>query len=153
MGAAAERRRWVKDVLGFDLPPELDAKRLEVAIASYHNTLAEVGNGVVALQAKLRGTGNPLLKRIADEGLTDLTGGFRVTMSTALMELLTGSANQRSRNAKVASKLCGKIAGFVAENDLFTLLDANPYQVPVNSKARLGRALQTLDAEITACLD
>ena len=150
MVTASEQRVWIETVLGYELPPKLDLKRIQAAVAAYHDALADVGNGVVALQGKMRDSGDPLMKRIADEGLSDLTGGFRVTMSAALMDLLKSPAPERQRNAKVVHKLCGKIADFVNSSPLFTLLDANPLGVPLKAQAGLLQALKTLDAEIAA---
>ena len=150
MAATSEQRAWIEGVLGIKAPPAIDTKRLQAAIAEYHDSLADLGNGVAALQSKLRATGVPLMKRIADEGLTDLTGGFRVAMSAALMELLQAPASERRRNAKAVRKLCGKIAGFVGSNKLFSLLDANPLGVTLNTQSGLQQALHKLESEIAA---
>jgi hypothetical protein len=150
MASSGDQRAWVARVLGYELPPALDTKRLQAAVAAYHDALADIGNGVAALQAKLRATGEPLMTRIADEGLKDLTGGFRVTMSAALMDLVKAPADERRRNAKAVHKLCGKIAGVVSGNQVFSLIDSNPFGVHLNARNGLLQALRTLDAEITA---
>ncbi len=156
MSDADGKRAWVATVLGVDLPRRsssaFDMKRLRAAVAEYHDTLAEVGSGVGALQDKMRASDNPLMQQIAKVELKELTGGMRVTMSAALLDIIQAPDNRRARNAKVFYKLCGKMTQFVEGNELFTYLDTNPLGVKVNSRDGLLSALRTLEQEVAASL-
>lgn len=152
--------QWIARVLGVDVggrqpdgkgPTGLVDKR-EVAkrcLQLWLDAKETADAGISRLQKELQSTDDPMFLRIADRGLSAVSGKVQVGIRVGLEEFV--------RNADPAGPAAAKLAGSVAdfrrfiENDPAVMLcDENPFGTDVGLRAIFGKALQQIDKELSA---
>ncbi len=106
----------------------------------------QVDKGISALQVALREQKHPAMDRIAEYGLGGLSDGtLQTRMMTALMNLKQTPDDARARAA--LSTVVEEYRVFIA-SDLVAHCDQNPFGVKLDIAATLGRALDSIDAQL-----
>lgn len=151
------KHEWIARVLGLDVPNPMPeggvmpnaqeaAKRfLQLWLGAKETADAGLGR----LQKELQGTNDPMFLRIADRGLSAISGRLQVGLRVGLAEF----ARTPDPTGAAAQKLAGSVADFrrFLETDPAVLLcDENPFGAKVELRATLGRALQQIDRELEA---
>jgi hypothetical protein len=110
----------------------------------------QIGVGIGQLQQALRKTGEADSLLIADRGFHGITGRLQVGLQTALIEFdQADAAGLAAARARALAELA-KFQRFVADDELVSLVDANPYGVPVRLKATLTPALDQVAQALRA---
>lgn len=133
----AVKDKWIIQALGFHVPPPPGIADL---LPIWRNAKDEVDAGIERLRRALRDTEDEDLAVIADLGLGGLSGGESVALMVALRE----GARDKLRDASVAFRK------FLTKDEAVELIDENPFGVIVDARAKLGRALNQIDAALAA---
>jgi hypothetical protein len=98
-----------------------------------------------ALQAELRGTGNPRLQRIADAGLNGVSKNLNVGLAVSLMELDISTGDVLKKAQAQALAMIDRYKKFVSQDSSVRLCDENPFGVSVTLRQTLGEALGKIE--------
>jgi hypothetical protein len=150
-----ERADWVARVLGVDVGAEgeagaghgagsdaggsFDAAAWAKARAGWDDAVSDVDRQIGDLQVALRTSDDPELQGIAQFGLNALTGGRRVALTAALLELRDGAG------AGACAKSIGAFRAFLASDEVVEACDRNPLGVAVAIRATLDPALAGME--------
>jgi len=138
-----EQDAWVARVLG--VPPRArpgparDARQL---MGIWNGAKETVDEQIGKLQVAFREVEHPLGKAVADRGLTALTGRLVVGLQVALRNYAAVPDVGRD-----ATALLGAIDGLMAllaSEPVLSLLEENPFGVPVTIRTTLGTALHAM---------
>lgn len=146
MSDEATKHEWLLRVLGIGVDQPRGGKRKGGYLAIWREAKEDVDAAIAALAGRLRATGDPDLERIAEFGLYGLTDGEGVKLMAALREV---EANPSGAGAKLA-KAIDTYRAFLAQSEVVTLIDSNPFGVTVSMRATLGRALNELQQQLAA---
>lgn len=158
------QKQWLTEVLGiaFGAPPhggrlapiplrETQRKPPEPRFASVDGRRIwdEAVNAVHAELMDLAGTfeemDNADLDRIAARAPAELVDRLGRDIDTLLIGIDTAAPNEAEAARKAARTGLADCRGTVGKDNLITLLEKNPYAVPVNIRATLNAALDSLD--------
>ena len=120
-------------------------KPLEVWTEAKEAALGHLGT----LQSALRARKSTLLDQVADKGLNGITGRLQVGMQVALMEVERAGGDSRDAARKKALAAVGAMRTFLQSDQTLSLLEKNPFKVPMPIRAELGRALDQIEASLT----
>lgn len=110
------------------------------------NTAKEATDGAIsALQSKIRQIPDPDLERIAEMGLNGITQGNQTALMKHLMEFRQVDATARPKAAAALQAQCKEYRAFLADSELVTLCEQNPFGVAVDLRKHLGKALDEID--------
>jgi hypothetical protein len=160
-GSVDARASWLKQVLGFTLPPvgsraargtPGSTARLKAARDAWKAASEAVDGQISALQAVLRKSGDDTLEEIAEFGLNGVTGNYRVPLMTALIELGAGDLAAIQKAGPKALKIINDFRTYLETSEKVEVCDANPFSTPVSIRATLGGALAELAASLEAGL-
>jgi hypothetical protein len=151
------KRQWVARVLGLELSgPTPERKPVagagDAAKRCLHLWLdakeaADAGLG--RLQKELQGTNDPMFLRIADRGLSAISGRLQVGLRVGLAEFARDPDPAGPAAAKLAQSVTDFL-GFVETDRAVALCDENPFGADVGLRATLGGALKQIDRELSA---
>jgi hypothetical protein len=88
---------------------------------------------------------NADLDRIAARAPAELVDRLGRDIDTLLIGIDTAAPNEAEAARKAARTGLADCRGTVGKDNLITLLEKNPYAVPVNIRATLNAALDSLD--------
>ena len=108
------------------------------------------GEQLNSLAGALRGSGHPLLIRIAEQGLHGLTRRLQVGLQAALMDYDGASQDARAKAAAKVKALLADYRDFLKTDATLPLLERNPLGITVDIRTRLGSALDLIDARLRA---
>jgi hypothetical protein len=150
------RDEWVQRVLGVRVGPsgggaaDADPNLLTQTLAAYIAAQTAVEQQITALQAKLRDSADPALRRIGEFGLNALTGNTRAKAQAALMELRRSLPRVDPKAAANASRMVGELAEHLLYDTKVRACDNNPFGVRVAIAATLGAAARQLHLALEA---
>lgn len=160
-GRLDDRASWLKQVLGFTVPPARSraargtpgsTARWKAARDAWSAANEAVDGQISALQAVLRKSGNDTLEEIAEFGLSGVTGNYRVPLAAALVELGPGDPAAMQKAGPKALKIINDFRAYLETSEKVEVCDANPFGTPVSIRATLGGALAELAASLEAGL-
>lgn len=102
----------------------------------------EVMERLSRLQDALRKNDDRRLHAVADKGLNGITNRLQVGLHVALMEYDRTTGDNRTRLGAAASKAAEDFEKFLASDALVSLIDHNPFKVPVGLQTDLVDALR-----------
>ncbi len=148
------KREWVARVLGLELgkaaPHQGGGRETAKRCLQLWLDAKEMADaGLARLQSALQGTSDPMFLRIADRGLSAVSGKLQVGLRVGLEEF----ARAPDPTGPAAAKLSSSVDNFrrFIENDPAVMLcDDNPFGADVGLRAHLGQALQQIDQELKA---
>lgn len=115
------------------------------------NAAKEATDGAIsALQSKIRQIPDPDLERIAEMGLNGITQGNQTALMKHLMEFRQVDAAGRPKAAAALQAQCKEYRAFLANSELITLCEQNPFGVTVDLRKQLGKALDEIDRAAAA---
>jgi hypothetical protein len=148
---AAQAMRALSDALtrAESPPPNAPPRQSPLDIWNAAKEVADAD--ITRLQTFLRGFGHPDTTRIAEFGLSGLSGGGDQTaLIRALMVHAQTSGPDRAAAAKAVVKAVADYRSFLATNQRVALCEANPFGVPVNLRGCLGGALDQIETALAA---
>ncbi len=146
---------WVQRVLGVSLnkssaaPAPGRASPAANMLPIWLDAKETIDDAISKLQAQMRDVPHPLLARVADQGLSGLTGRLRVGLQVALTEYDRAASTDRPTLVPKVQSALAAFRTFLDTDRVIPLLERNPFQVPVTIRATLGAALDTIDAGLT----
>jgi hypothetical protein len=159
------KNAWVRRVLGVDpenvggrISPSGDDRsrsgQSAVSFATARDALRDASESVdgqiAALARALRASGDEELEEISGFGMNALTGGHKVPLMAALMELGSGSPEHVAKSGAKALRLVRAFRQHLETDERIAVCDDNPAGVPVSIRATLVPALATLEAALAA---
>ncbi|MGC1505274.1 MAG: hypothetical protein WA782_14185 [Sulfitobacter sp.] len=115
------------------------------------NAAKEATDGAIsALQSKIRQIPDPDLERIAEMGLNGITKGNQTALMKRLMEFRQVDAAARPKAAAALQAQCKEYRAFLADSELITLCEQNPFGVAVDLRKHLGKALDEIERATAA---
>jgi hypothetical protein len=159
--ASANKADWVRRVLGIDVsiaPGAAPAARsLNSAAADWRkareqwqDAIDAVDGQIAALQAVLNKTDDDELAAIAKFGMNGLTGGHKVKLTAAMMELGGGDRSAMLASGPKVRKLAEEFRKHIETDGRVGACDDNPFGVTVAIRTTLGPALAALVATVDA---
>jgi len=109
-----------------------------------------VGEQLNKLQSSLKANKNPLMQRIADQGLNAITGRLQVGWQAALMEFDSGGPEQKAKAKAALQAGLAEMRSFLGSHPALPLLEQNPVGVAVTIRATLGAALTAIEEAIAS---
>lgn len=109
-----------------------------------------VSEQLAGLGDALRTTGHPLLIRIAELGLNGLTKRLQVGLHVALTDYDAATRDARTKAATKVHALLADYRNFLKSDATLPLLESNPLGVALEARARLGGALDRIEARLKA---
>jgi hypothetical protein len=155
MEATAERREWVRRVLGVDVGmgarsrAQANPLAVQQVLAEFDAAQEEIESQIARLQAKLRGSSDASLQRIAEFGLNGVTGNSRVLTQAALFELRHALPRLDPDIVSKATKALRRMASHLANDNRIRACDHNCFGVKVSIAETLGGAARRLYAVLS----
>jgi hypothetical protein len=124
-------------------------KQATIATATvWQDAKEELDKQIGSLQSFLRGSDDPELQEIGDKGLNGVTGQLQVGLRVALTEFDNAAPDKKPAARKVARDRVNDFRTFVETDELFELLDDNPFGVAVTVRQTVARALVEVEAAL-----
>ncbi len=143
-----ETSAWVVRVLGIDVSdgtrPGGDQARL---LPIWTDAKEEIDAGIGQLQQVLSGSERPGLRLIAEYGLIGLTQRENVGMIVALRNFDADPAAEPARQQAISAAQAFRAV--LATHPVMKLLEDNPFGVALPVRARLGGALDAIEARLS----
>jgi hypothetical protein len=145
----AVKDRWIQRVLGVTVgatgSPKVAADTaIKSALVAFDLAQEVVDAQISQLQAKLRGTDDPDLHRIAEFGLNAISGNMRVKVQASLLTLRSSLPNVDPKAAANTRKLVDQMAAHLNSDGKVAACDRNPFGVKVSIAQTLGGALRQI---------
>ncbi len=143
--------------LAIDLPsPEeaaLYAKLQEIwpeVNDTWQAAIETVDTQIQGLQNALLQTRDDQLHEIAEFGLYGVTGGLRVPYMAALQSLASSPPREIRKNVQATLDTGAEFAAYLAESEVVTVCDENPFGVPVSICKTLTVAIEKVADDLRA---
>lgn len=143
---------WIERVLGLSMGKGeaatggAQASSAAAMLPIWLDAKEEIDAALSKLQGLMRGVPHPLLARVADQGLSALTGRLRVGLQVALTEYDRAAPADRPKRAETVESAVSAFRTFLETDKVIPLLERNPFSVPMPIRAKLGGALDTIAA-------
>jgi hypothetical protein len=155
MAATEAQTAWIRSVLGVDLARKDDGVADEAPRRIWNNVQAiwaraseQADAQMAALQDVLRASDDEDYQAIAAMGVNGVTGGHKVKLMAALMEIDEAAPDagrlSAARNAAIA------FIEHLGSDPRVDAMDTNDLSVPVSLAATLIPALEELDGALAA---
>ena len=131
-----------------ELRPTVSAAPGGKTLPVWQRAKDSAGAQISQLQAALRETGDPLLMRIADQGLNGITNKLQVGLQVALMEFDGAPPGQRDKQRDKAQQAVADFKKFLADEPGLPMLANNPLGVTITLREDLTRAMATLERSL-----
>lgn len=141
---------WIGRVLGITAPRAGGGTGTafpaswDKAAKTWQSAIEKVDGQISKLQDKLRDSPNPQLQGIAERGMNDITGNYKVKMMAAVRNLADADQQRLARLGPAVSDLIGDFQDFLDKDVRVALCDKNPFGVPIGMRDTLGPALAAL---------
>ena len=146
------RREWVERVLGVridsgattSLPGDFK-KQWQQSFETFRDATETVDMQMAALAGACRQSKDPWLMRIADLGLSAVTGNFKTPLMAACLDVSGASGDNVAGAVAKARNAVADFAQHIATDPQVVGCDSNPFGVSVSIRATLGPALKSLN--------
>lgn len=118
------------------------ARRLPEARKAYNAAMSEVAAQLDEIKKTLRKSPDPDLRDIAEHGLGDITGGFKIIVDQYVAQISGGQDEAKMR--KTAAKLleaANEFSQMLLSDERVTVLDENPFSTVVTIRDTLVPAV------------
>ena len=121
------------------------SKQVVAAKAAWRTAIEDVDGQITDLQAAMRKYPDDDLHDIAEFGLNGVTGGNKVLLMAALVELGDGNALAVQKSGKQVLSAVAEFRTLINSDERVAVIDDNPFSVTVAIRETLGPALQGLE--------
>ncbi len=109
---------------------------------TWQAAIETVDTQIQGLQNALLQTRDDQLHEIAEFGLYGVTGGLRVPYMAALQSLASSPPREIRKNVQSTLDTGAEFAAYLAESEVVTVCDENPFGVPVSICKTLTVAIE-----------
>lgn len=103
-----------------------------------------------ALQRVLREQNSAACQEVADKGLIGFTGGLQSALSRTLIEIENSTAEDAKDIIEDAIDVFDSFHAFLKGDDAVNMIEKNPFNVTVDLKGTLGKALTEMKSAAAA---
>jgi hypothetical protein len=118
------------------------------AVTAWQGAIEQVDGQIAKLQAKLRNSPDQRLQGIAERGMNDITGNYKVKVMAAVRGLASANWQGVAKVGPAVVDLVEDFQDFLDKDARVRLCDKNPFDVPIGIRDTLGAALADLAAAL-----
>ncbi len=149
MATEADKREWLKRVLGLNLGEEVADRSTVNSLSLWREAKEEVDRQLEVLAQALRSYEDTDANYVADHGLFGLTGGGETVGLMAAMTSFDGAPpNDRTAAGTALRAALGRYRAALDASPLVALVDDNPFGVTVGLRETIGGALARIEAAL-----